>query len=185
MRHGVTFEPFHIWIPEKGVRMREAGSQSPGRSVDPHPSDFQGMAAGSPVQERMGTMYAVKRVKRYSVMPLRPEVRALYNTAAYRRERREFIKAAGGPYCSLCGKYDPRVNLAHLSHNPRDKWNRGLLCFPCHAKNDKHQRHAMTRRTLAKRCGQLWLGKDIELAPFPIDTWPVKVRQIEMFGGGA
>jgi len=111
---------------------------------------------------------------------LRPEVRKYYATAQYRRERREFIKQHG-EVCTVCHRYHPRLNLAHLSHDPLDKRNRALLCPRDHALNDKNQRIAMTRRTLAKRHGQLWLTEEIEWAPHPVRTWPDHVRQIALF----
>jgi len=39
----------------------------------------------------------------------------------------------------------------------------------------------MTRRTRAQKRGQLWLAEEIRLAPFPVRTWPVRLRQMELF----
>jgi hypothetical protein len=116
-------------------------------------------------------------------MPLRAEFRALYNTAAYRRERKAFIAAAGGPRCSRCRRLHPRVNLAHLTHDPLDRrpGARALLCPSCHARHDTPQRVAMTRRTRAKAAGQRWLTEELARAPWPVRTWPVRVRQMELF----
>ena len=45
-------------------------------------------------------------------------------------------------------------------------------------REERHpQRIAMARRTRAQRRGQLWLSEEIRLAPFPIHTWPVELRQ--------
>ena len=116
-------------------------------------------------------------------MPLRADVRHLYNTAEYRRERREEIARQGGPVCSKCKQIHPRVNLAHLNHDPQDRTpgNRVLLCPRDHARNDARQRAAMTRRTRAARIGQRWLWQDVRMAPYPVHTWPMEVRQVEMF----
>jgi hypothetical protein len=39
----------------------------------------------------------------------------------------------------------------------------------------------MTRRTWAQRRGQFWLTEEMRLAPFPIRTWPVGLRQLDLF----
>jgi hypothetical protein len=116
-------------------------------------------------------------------MPLRAEVRKFYNTAEYRRERKEEIKRQGGPFCKFCGVWHTRVNLAHLNHDPQDRTpgNRVLLCPSCHSKNDTPQRISMTRRTLAARAGQEWLSAELEWAPFPPRTWPDELRQQDLF----
>jgi hypothetical protein len=113
-------------------------------------------------------------------MPLRREVRKLYNTAAYRRERREVI-AREGAWCKRCGRPHPRLNLAHLSHDPQDRAHRELLCPSCHSKNDTAQRIAMTRRAKAQKSGQQWISAEVRLAPYPLRTWPARVRQMELF----
>ena len=56
-----------------------------------------------------------------------------------------------------------------------------MLCPSCHAKNDTSQRIAMTRRTRAERRGQFWLTEELRLAPFPVRTWPLQLRQLDLF----
>ena len=56
-----------------------------------------------------------------------------------------------------------------------------VLCPSCHAKNDTPQRLAMTRRNWAKRRGQLWLSEEIQWGPFPVRTWPLRLRQMKLF----
>src|SRR3982751_4441836 len=59
---------------------------------------------------------------------------------------------------------EPYLNAAHLSHDPRDNVRVAVLCPACHSRHDTPQRIAMTRRTRARRSGQLWLLPEIEFA---------------------
>src|ERR1035441_4135084 len=95
---------------------------------------------------------------------LRPEIRRWYG-AKHRRRRSELI-ALLGPICQKCKREHPRINFAHLTHDATDVESVTLFCPSCHAKYDARQRHAMTRRTLARRRGQLWFNAALEYAPF-------------------
>ncbi len=88
---------------------------------------------------------------------------------------------AAGHACQRCGQPHRLLNVAHLSHDPADREFLAVLCPSCHAKNDTPQRIAMTRRTKADRRGQLWLSEEIRLAPFPVRTWPARLRQMDLF----
>jgi hypothetical protein len=99
-------------------------------------------------------------------MPIRPDSRKYYD-ARWRRFRLSMLEAAGNA-CQRCGNPHRLLNVAHLTHDPTDREFLAVLCPSCHARNDTHQRIAMTRRTWAKRSGQLWLNEEIRLAPFPI-----------------
>jgi hypothetical protein len=74
------------------------------------------------------------------------------------------------------------LNVAHLSHDPADRKRIAVLCPSCHARNDTKQRVAATRRTRARRRGQLWLSVDLELAAVPARLLPPQLRQMELFG---
>jgi hypothetical protein len=57
-----------------------------------------------------------------------------------------------------------------------------VLCPSCHAKNDTPQRiFNLTRRTWAHRHGQFWLSEEIRLSPFLVRTWPIQLRQLDLF----
>jgi len=112
-------------------------------------------------------------------MPIRPEYRQFYD-ARWRKFRVIALHAAGN-VCERCGKPHRLLNVAHLSHDPANRLWVAVLCPSCHAKNDTPQRVAMTRRTRARRRGQLWLTEEIRLSPFPMRTWPVQVRQLDLF----
>jgi hypothetical protein len=116
-------------------------------------------------------------------MPLRAEIRQHYG-AAHRRLRAELIRQLGN-HCLKCKKEHPHINLAHLTHDPTDRNRVTLLCPSCHAKFDAKQRHAMTRRTWARKRGQLWLSVGIEWAPYAMWEIPEPVRdqatQMAMF----
>lgn len=112
-------------------------------------------------------------------MPIRAEQRKYYD-ARWRRFRLAVLEAAGR-VCQQCGISHRMLNVAHLSHDPADREFIMVLCPSCHAKNDTPQRISMTRRTRAKKRGQMWLSKDIELAPFPPRTWPLWLRQMDLF----
>ena len=83
---------------------------------------------------------------------------------------------ACGPICQKCKREHPRINLARLTHDATDVESVTLFCPSCHAKYDARQRHAMTRRTLARRRGQLWFNAALEYAPFAIWEIPEAVR---------
>ena len=112
-------------------------------------------------------------------MPIRAEYRKFYD-ARWRKFRLTMLEAAG-QVCQKCGRPHRLLNVAHLSHDPADRKSLTVLCPSCHAKNDTPQRIAMTRRTKARRSGQLWLSEEIKLAPFPMRTWPVRLRQLDLF----
>ena len=108
-------------------------------------------------------------------MPIRPELR-IYYRAAWRAQRRETIAILGSA-CIVCGVEHPRINLAHTNHDPRNGSLVALMCPTCHATHDAPQRYAMTRRTRARRHGQLWLLPEIEWAPFA--GWMIPKRVLE------
>ena len=112
-------------------------------------------------------------------MPIRSEYRKYYD-ARWRKFRLTALEAAGN-VCERCGKAHRLLNVAHLSHDPADHRSIAVLCPSCHAKNDTPQRIAMTRRSRAKKRGQMWLAEDIRLAPYPLRTWPLWMRQMELF----
>ncbi len=112
-------------------------------------------------------------------MPIRPDWRKYYD-ARWRKFRLAMIEAAGG-VCERCGKSHRMLNVAHLSHDPADRRTIAVLCPSCHSKNDTAQRIAMTRRSRAQKAGQLWLSEDIRLAPYPVRTWPTRLRQLDLF----
>ena len=112
-------------------------------------------------------------------MPIRPENRKYYD-ARWRKFRLILLEAAGN-VCGRCGKPHRLLNVAHLSHDPADERDVAVLCPSCHAKNDTPQRIAMTRRTRAHKRRQLWLSDEFRLAPFPVRTWPLHLRQMNLF----
>lgn len=106
-------------------------------------------------------------------MPIRTELRPFYG-AEWRAYRLELIETHGA-FCSVCRREVLRyLNLAHLTHDPRAS-DVALLCPACHASHDAPQRLAMTRRSRAKRSGQLWLLPEIEWAPYPAWLMPGRV----------
>jgi hypothetical protein len=112
-------------------------------------------------------------------MPIRPDNRKFYD-ARWKKFRIAALEAAGH-VCQRCGKPHRLLNVAHLSHDPADRKAIAVLCPSCHSKNDTPQRIAMTRRTRAQNRGQLWLTDEMRLAPFPVRTWPMALRQMELF----
>ena len=112
-------------------------------------------------------------------MPIRPDYRKYYD-ARWRKFRLAMLEAAGN-VCQRCSKPHRLLNVAPLSHDPADRRTLAVLCPSCHAKNDTAQRIAMTRRSRAQKNGQLWLSEDIRLAPFPVRTWPARLRQLDLF----
>ena len=112
-------------------------------------------------------------------MPIRLEYRKYYDVR-WRKFRLTALEAAGN-VCQRCGQAHRLLNVAHLSHDPADRRFLAVLCPSCHAKNDTPQRLAMTRRNRAKRSGQLWLSEEIQWGPFPMRTWPKRLRQLTLF----
>jgi hypothetical protein len=112
-------------------------------------------------------------------LPIRPEYRKFYR-ADWKRLRLVLIDRAGN-VCERCRKAHPRLNVAHLSHDPQDRLNLAVLCPSCHSRHDTKQRVAVTRRTRAYRRGQAWLSKDLEFAPMPVRLLPIELRQFELF----
>jgi hypothetical protein len=112
-------------------------------------------------------------------MPIRADNRQYYD-ARWRKFRIRILEAAGN-VCQRCGKPHRLLNVAHLTHDPMDQRFLAVLCPSCHSRNDTPQRIAMTRRTRAERRGQYWLTEEIRLAPFPLRTWPVRLRQLDLF----
>ena len=112
-------------------------------------------------------------------MPIRADNRKFYD-ARWRKFRLAVIAGAGN-VCERCGKPHRLLNVAHLSHDPADKRMLAVLCPSCHARNDTPQRIAMTRRTRAHKNGQMWLSEELQLAPFPVRTWPLWMRQMDLF----
>jgi hypothetical protein len=97
-------------------------------------------------------------------MALRREIRKFYGLK-HRKLRAQLIELLGN-FCQRCKQPHPRLNLAHLKHDPTDTKSVTLLCPSCHARIDTPQRVAMTRRTRARRRGQLWLSLALEWAPY-------------------
>jgi len=112
-------------------------------------------------------------------MAIRPEYRKYYD-ARWRKFRLAALAAAGN-VCERCGKPHRLLNVAHLSHDPADRRSIAVLCPSCHSKNDTPQRVAMTRRNRAKKRGQMWLSDEIQFSPFPVRTWPLRLRQLGLF----
>lgn len=84
--------------------------------------------------------------------------------------------------CSRCGREVTKyLQVCHLSHDPRSAVV-AVMCVSCHARNDAHQRWAQTRRTYAKRAGQLWLLPEIEFAASP--AWMIP-RRVAVAGQGS
>ena len=124
----------------------------------------------------------VRRLQRASqaasyncLMPIRPELRKYYG-AEWRRYR-ETLLALAGHRCARCGTGHTHLNAAHVHHDPRNGQLITILCPACHSRHDTPQRVAMTRRTRAKRSGQLWLTPEIEYAPYA--SWMVPRRVLE------
>jgi len=116
-------------------------------------------------------------------MPIRPELRKYYGSD-WKRYRLTLLKLAGHK-CARCGNQHTHLNGAHIHHDPRDGQLIAILCPACHARHDTPQRVAMTRRTRARRSGQLWLTPELEYAPYA--SWMVPRRvldaaQLGLFG---
>ena len=115
-------------------------------------------------------------------MPIRPELRKYYGPEW--KAWRLVLIGTLGTHCSVCGRDVPKwLNFAHLDHNPRTP-RVVPMCPSCHARNDSRQRWAMTRRTRARRHGQLWLSVELEFAPYPESFWPrraILAQQLSLF----
>jgi hypothetical protein len=116
-------------------------------------------------------------------MPIRPELRKYYQ-AEWRCYRLTLLHLCGHR-CTKCGAGHRYLNAAHMNHDPRNGQFVTILCPSCHARNDTAQRVAMTRRSRARRCGQLWLSPEIEYAPYA--SWMIPRRvldaaQMSLFG---
>jgi 5-methylcytosine-specific restriction endonuclease McrA len=116
-------------------------------------------------------------------MPIRRELRKYYRSE-WRAYRLSLI-AIHGAKCMACGRAVERyLNLAHVTHDPRQNSLVSLWCPSCHSRHDTRQRVAMTRRTLARRHGQLWLSVELEFAPYPDGFWPrraIGAPQLSLF----
>jgi len=112
-------------------------------------------------------------------MPIRADNRKYYD-ARWRKFRLAMLEAAGN-VCELCGKPHRLLNVAHLSNDPADRRYVAVLCPRCHSRQNSAQRIAMIRRTQAQTRGQMWLTDELRLAPFPVRTWPVASRQMDLF----
>jgi hypothetical protein len=117
-------------------------------------------------------------------MPLRRELKPFYDGHGWRRFREEYA-ATHPKICAVCQCRDPLMNLAHLTHDPLRRDFICWLCPRCHGIHDTPQRIALTRRTKAKKHGQLWLWPEVEFAPELIWLIPadlvIPARQEEMF----
>lgn len=113
-------------------------------------------------------------------MSIRRELRKYYGPE--HRAYRQKLISIYGMKCQKCGR-DCRkyLNLAHISHDPRQPHRVALWCPNCHARNDAPHRVAMMRRSRARREGQLWLLPEIEYAPLP--AWQVPQRAIDQLQG--
>jgi 5-methylcytosine-specific restriction endonuclease McrA len=108
-------------------------------------------------------------------MPIRPELRKYYG-AEWRRYRLVLLDLAKNK-CANCGMKHKYLNGAHVHHDPRNGQLITILCPACHARHDTPQRVAMTRRTRARRVGQLWLTPELEYAPYA--SWMVPRRVLD------
>jgi hypothetical protein len=112
-------------------------------------------------------------------VPIRRELRKFYGHA-WRKSRARTLALLGNR-CSRCTREHPRLNLAHLLHDPKRGDLVGAFCPSCHATVDARQRHAMTRRTRSRRNGQLWLWDEVEWAPFA--AWMIPRAVLERAQG--
>lgn len=116
-------------------------------------------------------------------MPIRPELRKFYGSR-WRAVRLVLIETLGTK-CSICGIDVPKwLNFAHLDRDPRISARVAPMCPACHSRYDSRLRWAMTRRTRAKRHGQLWLSVEMEFAPYPESFWPrraIEAMQLSLF----
>ncbi len=117
-----------------------------------------------------------------NAVPIRPELPKYYGPEW--RRYRETLLALAGHRCAQCGREHNYLNAAHVHHDPRNGQLIAILCPSCHSRHDTRQRVAMTRRTRARRAGQLWLSPEIEYAPYASWMIPRRVvngRQFALF----
>lgn len=112
-------------------------------------------------------------------MPIRREFRRFYGRTW--RILRPALLARVGHRCECCGRSHPKLNVAHLGHDPRDRVHLAVLCPACHARHDTPQRVAAARRSRAKRSGQGWLTDELACAADPVWAWPPWARQLRLF----
>ncbi|MGA2132599.1 MAG: hypothetical protein ABSH50_09925 [Bryobacteraceae bacterium] len=112
-------------------------------------------------------------------MPIRAEYRKYYD-ARWRKLRQAMLEAAGH-VCQMCHRPHRLLNVAHLSSDPADRTALTVLCPSCHSRHNAAQRLAMSRRTRARKRGQLWLTSELEVAPMPVRLWPMRLRQMDLF----
>jgi hypothetical protein len=112
-------------------------------------------------------------------MPIRAEYRKYYD-ARWRKLRLTMLEAAGHVW-QMCHRPHRLLNVAHLSPDPADRTALTVLCPSCHSKHNAAQRLAMTRRTRARKRGQMWLSSELEVAPTPVRLWPMRLRQMDLF----
>lgn len=115
---------------------------------------------------------------------MRQELRRFYGPK-WRRKRATALALRGHNRCDHCHKPHPMINWAHLAGDPRRSGKMAWLCPTCHGIHDTPFRIAVTRRTQARKRGQLWLSQEIELAPAPVQTWPDPLRQLALFEDAA
>lgn len=119
-------------------------------------------------------------------MPIAPHFRRYYGPA-WRQYRETLIAIArrgdGTVRCTKCQEpvSGRRLQVAHVTHDPRRPDLVCIWCAACHASNDAPHRLAVWRRNRAKRVGQLWLLPELEYAPFP--AWMIPKRVIEGMQG--
>ncbi|HTQ53125.1 MAG TPA: hypothetical protein VMI94_01625 [Bryobacteraceae bacterium] len=112
-------------------------------------------------------------------MPIRAEYRKYYD-ARWRKLRLAMLDAAGN-VCQMCHRPHRLLNVSHLSPDPADRTALTVLCPSCHSKRNAAQRLATTRRTRARKRGQMWLSSELEVAPMPVRLWPMRLRQMDLF----
>ena len=116
-------------------------------------------------------------------MPIRADNRKYYD-ARWRKFRLDMLEAAGN-VCQPCGKPHRQAAPA-LRCRPSPTTRPTSIFWWCCARAATlrvtlRKRIAMTRRTWAQRRGQFWLSEEIRLAPFPVHTWPIQLRQLDLF----
>jgi 5-methylcytosine-specific restriction endonuclease McrA len=112
-------------------------------------------------------------------MPIRAEYRKYYG-ARWQKFRLTMLEAAGH-VCQMCHQPHRLLNVVHLSNDPADRTRLTVLCPRCHSKHNAAHVTAMSRRTRARQCGQLWLTDELEVAPVPVRMWPMRLRQMDLF----
>ena len=153
-----------LWEAER----QETGKPTPTRRTDPGAEPVDVGPAGSEPCGHLDLNCLCGR-----------EYRKFFD-ARWRKFRLAALAAARN-VCQHCRKPHRLLNVAHLSHDPADRSSLAVLCPSCHAKHDTPQRVAMSRRTRAHSAGQKWLSEKSELAPLPMRTWPLRLRQMSLF----